>query len=245
MISIPSSSSAACSSSAASVSARAAICVPWLTIVTRAPKRAKICANSSPTGPAPMMSSASGTRSSSSAEMWSIQSTASMPGIGGTAVWPPVAIRIRSAVSSRSSTRTVRSSTNAASPGTTVYCSLSTSTQLVWSRRIESFHARNRAMSTSAFETRMPRFAASALMSCTSSAAVRYAFVGRHAMFGHEPPQRSRSTIATVAPYSRFAFPAPSRAAEPAPRTMRSNRSLVTVQLSRETTMRYKSRRDG
>src|SRR5919197_2150031 len=42
-------------------------------------------------------------------------------------------------------------------------------------------------------------------------------------MFGQEPPQRSRSIIATLAPYSRFALPSPSRAAEPAPITIRSN----------------------
>src|SRR5215831_15815678 len=59
-------------------------------------------------------------------------------------------------------------------------------------------------------------------MSCMSSAATRYAFVGRHATFGHEPPHRVLSTIATCAPCSRAALPAPSRAAEPAPRTMRS-----------------------
>src|SRR6266545_1685954 len=62
-------------------------------------KRAKIWANSSPTGPAPTMSSDSGTSWSSSALTWSIQSTFSIPGIGGTAVRPPVAIRIFSAVS--------------------------------------------------------------------------------------------------------------------------------------------------
>src|ERR671935_3318670 len=88
---------------------------------------------------------------------------------------------------------------------------------------MESFQARTRARSTSGLPTRMPRFAASCSMSWTSSAAVRYAFVGRHATFGHEPPQRSRSISATLAPYSRFALPAPSRAAEPAPITIRSN----------------------
>ena len=92
---------------AASASARAAICGPWFTIVTREPKRAKICANSSPTGPAPTTSSDSGICSSSSALTWSIQSTSSMPGTVGTAVREPVAIRMRSAVSSRSPTRTV------------------------------------------------------------------------------------------------------------------------------------------
>src|ERR671935_2944149 len=87
---------------------------------------------------------------------------------------------------------------------------------------MESFQARTRARSTSGVATRMPRFAASCSMSCTSSAAVRYAFVGLQATFGHEPPQRSRSISATFAPYSRFALPAPSRAAEPAPITIRS-----------------------
>ena len=89
---MPSSSSAACSSAAASASARAAICGAWFTIVTREPKRAKICANSRPTGPAPTTSSDSGICSSSSALMWSIQSTSSMPGTGGTAVREPAAI---------------------------------------------------------------------------------------------------------------------------------------------------------
>ena len=111
-----SSSSAACSTAAASASERGEIrSAPW-TIVTREPKRAKICANSRPTGPPPTTSSDSGSSVSSSAETWSIQSISSMPSIGGTAVREPVAIRIRSARSSSSPTRTVRRSTNSASP---------------------------------------------------------------------------------------------------------------------------------
>ena len=47
---------------------------PWTT-VTREPNRAKIWANSSPTGPAPTTSSDSGTSVSSSAVTWSSQST--------------------------------------------------------------------------------------------------------------------------------------------------------------------------
>ncbi len=50
--------------------------------------------------------------------MWSIQGTESSPARGGTAVREPVAIRIRSAPSARSPTRTVRGSTNDASPVT-------------------------------------------------------------------------------------------------------------------------------
>src|SRR5919204_568118 len=88
---------------------------------------------------------------------------------------------------------------------------------------MESFQARTRARSISGLETRIPRFAASCSRSWTSSAAVRYAFVGRQATFGQEPPQRSRSIIATPASCSRFALPAASRAAEPAPITIRSN----------------------
>ena len=86
------------------------------TIVTREPNRAKICANSRPTGPAPTTSSDSGSSVSSSAETWSTQSISSMPSIGGTAVREPVATRMRSAVSSCSPTLTVCASTSAASP---------------------------------------------------------------------------------------------------------------------------------
>src|SRR3954449_5606787 len=62
-----------------------------------------------------------------------------------------------------------------------------------------------------------------------SSAATRYAFVGLQATLGHDPPQRVLSTIATRAPCSRDAFPAPSRAADPAPRTIRSYVSAAIV----------------
>src|SRR5436190_8108146 len=72
-----------------------------------------------------------------------------------------------------------------------------------------------------------PRSAACSRTSCMSSAATRYAFVGRHATFGHEPPQSVLSTIATRAPCSRNAFEAPSRAADPAPSTMRSYVSVA------------------
>ncbi len=51
--------------------------------------------------------------------MWSIHSTSSMPGIGGTAVRPPVAINTFSAVSVVSPTCTVFASMNDASPGYT------------------------------------------------------------------------------------------------------------------------------
>ena len=88
---------------------------PW-TIVTREPNRAKICANSSPTGPPPTTSSDSGSSVSSSAETWSIQSMSPMPSIGGTAVREPVAIRIRSALSSSSPTRTEPGPSSSASP---------------------------------------------------------------------------------------------------------------------------------
>ena len=37
-------------------------------------------------------------------------------------------------------------------------------------------------------------------MWCVSSAATRYAFVGRQATFGQPPPQRVHSIIATRAP---------------------------------------------
>src|SRR6266540_395599 len=79
-------------------------------------------------------------------------------------------------------------------------------------------------MSTFAGLVRTPRSAAWTFRSWTCSAATRYAFVGRQATFGQEPPQRSRSTIATLAPSSR-ARAAPSRAAEPAPRTRRRTRT--------------------
>ena len=88
---------------------------PW-TIVTREPNRAKICANSSPTGPPPTTSSDSGNSVNSSADTWSIQSISSMPSIGGTAVREPVAIRIRSARSSSSPTRTEPGPSSSASP---------------------------------------------------------------------------------------------------------------------------------
>ena len=117
--SIPSSSSAAWSSSAASVSARAAIWSPLFTIVTREPKRAKICANSSPTGPAPTTSSDSGISSSSSAVTWSIHSICSIPGIGGTAVREPGRDQDRGPPSARGRRRVPScASTNAASPRT-------------------------------------------------------------------------------------------------------------------------------
>ena len=115
--SIPSSLSAAASSSEASASARPAI-LPRFTTITREPKREKICANSSPTGPPPTTSSDSGSSVRSSALTWSTQSTSSIPSIGGTAVREPVAIRIRSPESSRPSTRRVRASTNVATPVT-------------------------------------------------------------------------------------------------------------------------------
>src|SRR5262249_49919255 len=70
--------------------------------------------------------------------------------------------------------------------------------------------------------TSMPIERASALMSCRSSAAATYAFVGAQATFGQLPPQRPRSTTATDAPYSAAAFRAASRAAEPVPITIRS-----------------------
>ena len=69
---------------------------PPFTIVTSVPKRANIWPNSRPTGPRPRTRSDSRQLVSSSAEMWSIQSTASMPSIGGTEVREPVEIRIRS-----------------------------------------------------------------------------------------------------------------------------------------------------
>src|SRR3954469_12170052 len=62
-----------------------------------------------------------------------------------------------------------------------------------------------------------------------SSAATKYAFVGLHATLGHDPPQRVLSTSATRAPCSRDALPAPSRAADPAPRTIRSYVSAAIV----------------
>ena len=205
--SIPSSSSAACNSAAASASARAAICGPWFTIVTREPKRAKICANSRPTGPAPTTSSDSGICSSSSALTWSIQSTSSMPGTGGTAVREPAAIRMRSAVSSRSPTRTVSRPRTTPRRGRPRNRRLvSTSTQLSCVRRSESFHARTRARSTSAGPQRTPIQSLSSLTLYASSAATRYAFVGRHATFGQLPPQRTRSMSATRAPWSRDAL---------------------------------------
>ena len=51
--------------------------------------------------------------------MWSIHGTSSSPSIGGTAVREPVAMRIRSLVSSRSPTCTVRASAKVASPSIT------------------------------------------------------------------------------------------------------------------------------
>jgi hypothetical protein len=115
-ISIPSSSSAAWSDAAASVSARAAICRARSTTVTREPNRANVWANSSPTAPAPTTSRLSGSSSRSSAVTWSIHGTSSSPGTGGTAVREPVARRIRSDSSVRPSTRTLRASTSSAIP---------------------------------------------------------------------------------------------------------------------------------
>ena len=73
----------------------------------------------------------------------------------------------------------------------------------------------------------MPIHSLNSLTEYASSAATRYAFVGRHATFGQLPPQRVRSMRATRAPCSRDALAAASRAAEPAPMTMRSNLSAM------------------
>ena len=100
----------------ASASASGAIRSAASTIRTWAPKRANICPNSSPTAPPPTTSSERGTSSRSSAETWSSQSISSIPSTGGTAVREPVAIRIRSASSSRSPTRSVCGPVNVACP---------------------------------------------------------------------------------------------------------------------------------
>jgi hypothetical protein len=191
------------------------------TIVTRMPKRSKICANSRPTGPPPSTSIDSGSSSSSSAVTWSIQSSG-RPGIGGTAVREPVAIRMRSPTSSCPSTRTVRGSTKVALPG---YVSKpferSSSTHFSCGLRRPSIHARTRARSARSGAAR-PNFVPITRRSRWSSAATRYAFVGLQATFGQDPPQRVLSISATFAPYSFAAFCAASRAAEPAPITIRS-----------------------
>ena len=119
-ISIPSASSAAWSAAAASPSARPAILLAASTMVTRLPKRPNTCASSSPTAPAPRTSSDAGSSVSSSAPMWSIHGTPSMPSTGGTAVREPVETRIRSADSSCSPTLTVFASSKLAAPSTAV-----------------------------------------------------------------------------------------------------------------------------
>ena len=199
--SIPSSSSAAARVADASASASGAMRSSASTIVTVDPKRANIWPNSSPTAPAPTTRRDFGSSVSSSAPTWSIQPTSSRPSIGGTAVREPVAIRIRSVSSTWPPARTVRPSTSAAS---------FVNVAKPWSSRSEthlscgflsvSFRAFTRARSIFAGPASTPSRATSSLMSCASSAATRYAFVGVHATFGQLPPQRSFSTRATRAP---------------------------------------------
>ncbi len=140
--------------------------------MTLAPKREKSWPNSSPTAPAPTTSSDSGTSVSSSAEMWSIQPTSSIPSIGGTAVREPVAIRIRSASSSCSSTRTVEGPARLASPVKVAKPAASrSSTHCACGFLSVSFHSRTRARSARAGPASTPIRGASVFTSCTSSAA--------------------------------------------------------------------------
>ena len=113
---MPSSSSAAVNCSAASASDLGEIrSAPW-TIVTFEPKREKVCASSSPTGPPPTTSIDSRSSVSSRAETWSSQPVSSRPSIGGTAVRDPVATRTRSADSRVPFTWIVCGSTKAPVP---------------------------------------------------------------------------------------------------------------------------------
>jgi len=173
-ISMPSSSSAAASVAEASASASGAIRSAASTIVTLEPKREHAWPNSSPTAPAPTTSSDSGNSASSSAEMWSIQSTSPIPSIGGTAVREPVAIRIRSAWSSRPAARTVFASASSASAVIVVKpCASSSSIHCGCGFFSDSFHARTRARSTFAGLVSTPIRAASSFTSCANSAATR------------------------------------------------------------------------
>ena len=95
-------------SAAASASARGAIRSTASTIVTcGAEARERLAELEPDRAAADDEQRLAAPRVSSSALTWSSQSTSSIPSTGGTAVREPVAIRIRSASSSRSPTRTV------------------------------------------------------------------------------------------------------------------------------------------
>src|SRR5437763_6453458 len=91
----------------------------------------------------------------------------------------------------------------------------------------QSLRAFRRERSNRGEPTSIPRSDAISRVSRRSSAAATYCFVGLQATLGQSPPQRRRSTSATLFPWSAVARAAASRAAEPAPSTIRSKWSFA------------------